>query len=293
MSSFADSSPELKTVPPRGTAPVPPRPSADSLIAKARRKKRMDRIQAVVLPLILVAILVAIWTYVSTAGQVEDYILPPPKDVLDSFWDNRAPLWDNSKPTLLAISLGFALAASIGFLLALAIYVSKIVERAIYPLLVTVQAVPKVALAPLVAIWFGFTLETKSLIAFTIAVFPMVIDTLAGLRSIENEKILLARSLGLSPVQTYLKIRIPQALPSIFAGLKNALALAVVGAIVGEFVGGTSGLGILIERVQAQLDTALIFAALVVLAVYSIVLFYVVEFVEWLVMPWNRQHGGH
>jgi NitT/TauT family transport system permease protein len=153
------------------------------------------------------------------------------------------------------------------------------------PLIVSSQAMPKVAVAPLLLVWFGFGLLPKVLIAFLIAFFPVVISTAVGLASIEPEKIQLARSMGFGPSATFFKIRLPNALPSVFGGLKISITLAVVGAVVGEFVGGDAGLGYLLTVANGSMDTPLLFAGLVALTVLGVVLYLIVELAERLVVP--------
>jgi NitT/TauT family transport system permease protein len=143
------------------------------------------------------------------------------------------------------------------------------------------------AVAPLFIVWFGFGLMPKVFIAFLIAFFPIVINTVVGLAAIEPEKIHLARSMGLSGAATFFKIRLPNALPSIFGGLKIAITLAVVGAVVGEFVGGDAGLGYLLMSANGSMDTPLLFAGLVGLTLIGIVLFMVIEIAERFAIPWH------
>jgi NitT/TauT family transport system permease protein len=151
--------------------------------------------------------------------------------------------------------------------------------------LISSQAIPKVAIAPLLLVWFGFGLIPKVLVAFLIAFFPIVISTAVGLASIEQEKIYLARSMGLSAAATFFKIRLPNALPSIFAGLKISITLAVVGAVVGEFVGGEAGLGYMLMVANGSMDTPLLFAGLIALTIQGVVLYALVEWAEYLVIP--------
>jgi NitT/TauT family transport system permease protein len=259
------------------------------LLARAKRRRRLDRIQTVTYPVILVLLLPVFWQAFIAVTDLESYLLPPPLAVWDSLLGDFDVLLENSPSTMVAIINGFAMASIGGFLIALAIYNSRTIDRAVYPLLVAIQAVPKIALAPMVAIWFGFTITTKSLIAFVIAVFPVIINTLAGLRSVDEEKLLLARSMGLGRLKTFVKIRWPQAMPSLFAGLKVALALSTVGAIVGEFVGGDNGLGLVIIHSNARLNVPLMYSALVVLATYTILLFLILSVIEYLAMPWRRR----
>jgi NitT/TauT family transport system permease protein len=149
------------------------------------------------------------------------------------------------------------------------------------------QAIPKVAVAPLFVVWMGFGVMPKVSIAFLIAFFPVVIDTVIGLRSIQPEMLQLGRSMGGGTLRVFLKLRLPNALPNIFAGLKVAITLAVVGAITGEFVGSQSGLGYLLTSAGGQMDTALVFAVLVTISVIATLLFTIIEAVEKLVIPWH------
>src|SRR5262249_17578832 len=173
--------------------------------------------------------------------------------------------------------LGFALSIVVGIPLAIGIFMSPAFSRSVLPLLISSQAMPKVAVAPLLLVWFGFGLLPKVLIAFLIAFFPIVISTAVGLASIEPEEIHLARSMGLGPAGTFLKVRLPSALPSVFGGLKISIPLAVVGAVVGEFVGGDAGLGYLLMVANGNLDTPLLFAGIFALTVQGVVLYFLVE----------------
>ena len=198
---------------------------------------------------------------------------------------NSAVLIKESISTTVEILLGFALSVVVGIPLALAIYLWRPFARAIYPVLVSSQAVPKVAIAPLFLVWFGFGLLPKVLIAFLIAFFPVVINTAMGLAALEREKIYLAQSMGLGPIATFFKIQLPNAMPSIFAGLKISITFAVVGAVVGEFVGGQGGLGYLLLIANGNMDTALLFGGIVALTVLGVVLFLLIGVAERLVLP--------
>jgi NitT/TauT family transport system permease protein len=188
---------------------------------------------------------------------------------------------------LIAIMGGFVLSVVIGIPLATVIVFSRFAERMLYPPMIASQAIPKVAIAPLFVVWMGFGVMPKIWIAFLIAFFPVVIDTVVGLRSVQPEMLQLGRSMGGGTLRVFLKLRLPNALPNIFAGLKVAIALAVVGAITGEFVGSQSGLGYLLTSASGQMDTALVFAVLVVISVIATLLFMIIEAVEKLVIPWH------
>jgi NitT/TauT family transport system permease protein len=189
--------------------------------------------------------------------------------------------------TLYEILWGFALAVAVGLPLATLIVYSPVFERSVYPLLVASQSVPKIAIAPLLIFWAGLGILPKVLVAFAISFFPVVIDTVVGLRSVEPEMLHLARSMGAGERKIFLKIRFPSALPSIFAGLKVAVTLAVVGAIVGEFIQADRGLGYALQQATAVLDTRLGFAAIFLLAAVGILLFMAVEAVERRLTPWS------
>jgi len=213
------------------------------------------------------------------------FLLPPPSVIVQAMYFNADVLARESVATIIEIALGFGLSVAIGIPLALAIFLWPPFARTLYPLLISSQAVPKVAVAPLFIVWFGLGLMPKVLIAFLIAFFPVVINTAMGLAAIEPEKVYLARSMGLGALATFFKIRLPNALPSIFAGLKISITFAVVGAVVGEFVGGQGGLGYLLLIANGNMDTALLFAGIVALTLLGIVLFALIGLVERLMLP--------
>jgi len=252
---------------------------------RRRRRVRRERIGSLAYPLGMMVAVLVVWEAAARVFSIPAYLLPAPSAIVRSMDSNAAVLIKESIGTTLEILLGFALSVAVGVPLALAIYLWRPFARAIYPLLVSSQAVPKVAVAPLFLVWFGFGLMPKVLIAFLIAFFPVVINTAMGLAALEREKIYLARSMGLGPFATFFKIQLPNALPSIFAGLKISITFAVVGAVVGEFVGGQGGLGYLLLIANGNMDTALLFAGIVALTVLGVVLFLLIGLVERMVLP--------
>ncbi len=261
-------------------------PGLEAAVQRRRRKlARRDRIGALAYPVGVMVALLLLWEAAAKLLSIPPYLLPAPSAILKSMDANSAVLIKESVGTTIEILLGFALSVVVGVPLALAIYLWRPFARSIYPLLVSSQAVPKVAVAPLFLVWFGFGLVPKVLIAFLIAFFPVVINTAMGLASLEREKIYLARSMGLGPVATFFKIQLPNAMPSIFAGLKISITFAVVGAVVGEFVGGQGGLGYLLLIANGNMDTALLFGGIVALTVLGVVLFLAIGLVERLVLP--------
>jgi NitT/TauT family transport system permease protein len=251
---------------------------------RVRRRSRA-RISAVIYPVLTVVGTLVAWEFATRAFDIPAYLLPPPSRIAVSLVENAALILKHGWVTTIEIVLGFLLSIVVGVPLALAIFMWPAFSRSVLPLLVSSQAMPKVAVAPLFLVWFGFGLLPKVLIAFLIAFFPIVIGTAVGLASIEQEKIHLARSMGLGAAATFFKIRLPSALPSVFGGLKISITLAVVGAVVGEFVGGDAGLGYLLMVANGNIDTPLLFAGLVALTVQGVVLFFLVELVERLAIP--------
>jgi NitT/TauT family transport system permease protein len=244
-----------------------------------------ERIRSVLYPVGSIVVILIIWEAATRLLHVPVFLLPPPTVIAESMYLNAGVLMQESIATTWEITLGFGLSIVIGVPLALAIFLWPPFARTLYPLLVSSQAVPKVAIAPLFIVWFGLGLMPKVLIAFLIAFFPVVINTAMGLAAIEPEKIYLARSMGLGAFATFFKIRLPNALPSIFAGLKISITLAVVGAVVGEFVGGQGGLGYLLLIANGSMDTALLFGGLVALTLLGVIFFAIVAVVEHLVLP--------
>jgi NitT/TauT family transport system permease protein len=264
-------------------------PHLDEVEANVERRRAARaaraRVSAVLAPIAVVVGLLVVWEFGTRASGVPVFLLPPPSAIVAAMAKHASLLAVASGVTTIEIVLGFALSIAVGIPLALMIFLWPPFARAVLPLLISSQAMPKVAVAPLLLVWFGFGLLPKVLIAFLIAFFPVVINTAVGLAAIEPEKIFLARSMGLGGWDTFFKIRLPDALPAIFAGLKISITLAVVGAVVGEFVGGDAGLGYLLMVANGSMDTQLLFAGIVCLTILGIALYMVVELTERLVLP--------
>ena len=188
--------------------------------------------------------------------------------------------------TLFAVLGGFALSIAVGVPLAIMITYSPVLRRVIYPMNLALQSVPKVAIAPILLLWVGYGLKSGIVVAATVAFFPVVISTAAGLESIDRELLELTRSLDSSSLKVFLKVRLPWAMPHIFSGLKVAITLAVIGAIVAEFIGADTGLGYLILTNSGALKTSVVFFVLLILSLLGIALFYAVEAIERAVCPW-------
>lgn len=236
----------------------------------------------------LLVLLAVLWQAASSLGWVAAYVLPAPTDVVEEMVSDFPRYWEASVPTLVAILLGFVLATTVALPLAIAMVYSRLVRAALYPLLILSQVVPKVAIAPLFIIWFGFGEAPKVLMVVLISFFPLVIDAVVGFQAARPEGLMLVRSMGASRWQAFWKVRFPWALPSIFAGAKVAITLAVVGAVVAEFVGADSGLGVLITQARGNLDTVTVFAGIGYLSVMGLVLFAVVSLLERLLVKGSR-----
>jgi len=244
------------------------------------------------LPLVGGAAFLALWELFCRLYQVRPVLLPPPSMIFEEL--AQAPMWFAGQAfyTLTITVVGFLVAAVFGVLFAVIITEWKLLERLLFPLFVALNSVPKVALAPLCIIWFGTGAEPKIAIAFLIAVFAVVIDTVLGLRSVPPDTIDLARTLRGSRWKVLTRIKLYCALPHLFAGLKVAMSLALVGAIVGEFVSSQRGLGYVILSAQGMFDTPRVFAALSILAVLGVCLIEAVTIAERLALPWHHSAEG-
>jgi len=238
-------------------------------------------------PFWLVVMLIVLWDVFIRLFKIPPYLIPNPLSVAKQLSAEWPMLWRETLPTLYATLGGFALSALVGVPIAMWIAHSRLVESFVYPLLVFSQSIPKVAIAPLFVVWFGFGLVPKLIAAFLLGFFPVVVATVQGFKSVEGDVIDLARSMGANPMKIFLKFRLPHALPAIFSGLKVSVTLAVVGAVVGEFVGSNSGLGYVLQKANGTFDLPLMFAALVILSMIGVLLFLVLELIERWVLPWH------
>ena len=231
--------------------------------------------------------LVVLWEAAVHLFGIRAFLLPAPSVVIVDIINNPAFFAAQSLYTTYITLVGFLIALIGGIILAAAIVSSKFLDKTFYTLLVATNSVPKVALAPLFVIWLGTGSAPKFAIAAIIAIFPIVINTTVGLRAIDNDMIDLALSARASRRDIMMKIRFPNALPSLFAGAKIGISFALIGAIVGEFVAGEKGLGSVILTSQASFNSARAFATILLLGVIGTVMFYVVEAVENWALPWH------
>jgi NitT/TauT family transport system permease protein len=236
--------------------------------------------------------LVVFWEVVIRVLGVREFLFPAPTTIIGEIANYPTFFFTNALYTLMVTAIGFAAALSLGVLLAIGIVYSRFLENTLYSLLVALNSIPKVALAPLFVIWLGTEIAPKVAVAVTIAIFAIVVDTVLGLRSVDPETLNMARAARANEWQILRKIRFPSALPSLFAGMKVAISFALVGALVGEFVAGNKGLGHAILLAQGQFDTPRVFAAILILGVMGTALFYLVDVFERYLLPWHVSHRG-
>ena len=256
-------------------------------ISKKSGARRREAGLNVLLPAITFIVVLVLWEIAVDVFEIPIYIMPPPSAFLMRVFEDYALLADHLSRTAYEVLVGFTLATIVSIPLGFIIASSKFLERTLYPIIVFIQLTPKIAIAPLFIVWFGFGIFPKSLITFLLCFFPTLVASLTGFKALDERVLYLTRSMGATRWQTFRYVRIPSAMPYIFSGLKVSIVFASTGAIVGEFVGANKGLGYLLLRGTSYLDTSLIFAVLVVLAIMGLVFSYAVQFLERIAMPWQ------
>jgi NitT/TauT family transport system permease protein len=237
----------------------------------------------VLLPSALALALMFGWEFGTRAAHLSSMIIVPPSAVFAVLTASYGILLQQAVPTIVETLIGFALAAAIGIVLGTGLVLFRRVRQALYPHVLTFQLIPKIALAPLFIVWFGVGPTSRLSLAVFMAFFPVVIATMAGLLSADRDSIRMARAMMASPWQAFISIRVPYALPHIFAGLKIAVTMAMIGVIVGEFVTAQAGLGYIIMMASSGGDTALTFAAIILLCLFGLLLYGAVALGEWLI----------
>jgi len=220
--------------------------------------------------------------------RIPAYLLPGPVDVFTRVFTDAPMLWTHSKTTLTEILLGFGLTVVTSIPLGLMIARSKLAKQVVYPPIMLMQLVPKIAVAPLFLVWLGFGIESKVLLTVLMTFFPLLLASISGFQILDTRLLYLTQSMGASRWQTFRYLRVPSALPVIFSGIKTSATIAATAAIVAEFVGANKGLGYVLLRGTSTMDIELTFAVLVVLTLIGIAINYIVEFSEWAMTPWQR-----
>lgn len=243
---------------------------------KRARVSWQDRYSA----LLVTVVLIGAWQILVPLSGLSEFVLPTPLAIAKRIVHDLPLLSAHTYVTLLEVIFGFTLGALIGIPLALSIFYSRAFERAIYPILVGLQTVPKVSLAPILVLYLGYGWAPKIVLAFMISFFPIVISTVVGLQSLDKNLVNLVRSMGANEWQIFFKLRLPAALPNIFAGFKVAISLAVIGAVIGEYVAAERGLGYLQLQANSQFDTTLNFATVVTISALGVMLYFVIDIIE-------------
>jgi NitT/TauT family transport system permease protein len=238
-------------------------------------------------PLLSGAIGLALWEALVRLFKVPIFILPAPSQVIVTIVEQWWYLLSQLAITTFAAGLGLVMAVVFGLAAGAAITASRLVDRMLTPWLVIAHAVPKVVIAPLFLVWFGFGLQSEMFFVVAFTFFPVIVNTVTGLKSADPEQILMVRAMGATPTQVLRKIQFPSALPSICAGIKLAVTLAPVGAVIGEFVASNKGLGHLLIRAVGDMDTPLAFAAVTVFSIFGVLLWRLAEWGERRVLPWH------
>ena len=245
-------------------------------------------------PVLIMLAILGVWEAYVRAFDVQRWLLPPPSAIASTMGEIPGLLSRHSWVTLEEVLIGFSLALAGGILLAAGISLSRTLERAIYPFVIASPTIPWLVVAPVLIIWFGHGLFPKVIVVALIAFFPIVVNTVDGLKSVDPELVNLMRTLRASRWQIFLKVQAPSAMPFLFSGIKIAIAVSVIGAVVGEWIGSSEGLGYLMIRSKAQFLTERVFAAIVVLSAMGVGLFLLAGLAERLAIPWwyNQRRQG-
>ena len=246
----------------------------------------LARARAWSVPLLILVALVGAWELWVQVGNVPKWQLPAPSAIGRELAESRALLWDHTLVTLKEVALGFMVALVTGVLLATLIAYSRILERSIYPIVIASQTIPIIAIAPLLLIWVGYGTTPKVIVVALISFYPIAVNTVDGLKSVDPDMVSMMRTLGASKWQVFTKLQIPTSLPFMFSGIKIGISVSVIAAVIGEWVGASAGLGYLITYSQPLFLTARVFAAIVVLSAMGIFLFVLASLVERLMLPW-------
>ena len=244
--------------------------------------------------LALLALAVGVWEVVVRVRNVPDYLFPAPTAVASAFGSDGRLLASATWVTVREIVLGFALAVVVALALAILIHFSALLRRALLPILVLSQTVPTVLLAPILAILFGFGLTPKLIVVAVVCFFPIVVNAVDGLRSTDAELVRMMRTLDADRAAIFRRVELPGALPAIFSGTRIAATYAAVGAVFGEWSGSSAGLGFVVLQSEPSLDTARIFAAVLILSALALALYGAVSLAERLLIPWHQEvvHGS-
>ncbi len=237
----------------------------------------------------LLLLLLVLWEALVDLLGIAEYLFPSPSKITEALLETSALLWGHSLQTLTEVILGFLFAILAGIFLAIIMGIFPVVKKSLYPLIVVSQTIPIMAVAPLLIIWFGYGLLPKLLVVTLVCFFPITVSLVEGFENVDRDMIKLLLAMGASPWQIFKTVRLPAALPSFFAGLKIAVTYSVMGAVIGEWLGASQGIGVYMTRSMNSFLTAQVFGAIVIISVLSLVFFGLVAVLARLVMPWYYQ----
>lgn len=240
--------------------------------------------------LVVFAITIVLWQFVVTHWKIPNWLLPSPVDIAHAFYNTFPIIWSHTLTTVLETTIGFFIAVILGIMAAVCMVQIPLLKKAFYPFLVISQTIPLVAVVPLLILWLGYGILPKIVIVILICFFPIAISLLEGLEITDNDLLNLVKSMGATKWQILYYIRFPQALPSLFAGLKIAATYSVMGAVVGEWLGASSGLGVYLTRSSRSFLTDQVFAAIVAITILSISYFFLIELIRKIVLPWTNNY---
>lgn len=266
--------------------------SGPSASVVQRRRRRILRNAA--LPVLSAIVGLIVWEIVVRAFDIPAYLLPAPTEVVEVLFNRFPYLMTNLGYTMFSALLGFTLAMILGVGLGIAIASSPVVDRVVYPWLVISHAIPKVVVAPLLLVWIGFGVKSGVIFVVFFTFFTIVVNTVMGLKSADPDLLHMVRSMGASKMKVLWKIKLPNALPNIFTGIKIAATLAPVGAVIGEFVASNRGLGYVLIQAVGSMSIDLAFAAVFLVSGFGVIVWYLAELIEKRILPWHAsQRGQH
>lgn len=265
-----------------------PATGKSAIVSRRRRRK----LRNAALPLLSAAAGIVLWEVVARSLDIPSYLLPAPTAVMEAMIARWPYLMYNLGYTALAALSGFFMALALGVFLGIAIAASHLVDRIVYPWLVISHAVPKVVIAPLLLVWIGFGLKSGIIFVVFFTFFTIVVNTVMGLKSADPDLLHLVRSMGANRFEVMWKIKLPNALPNIFTGIKIAATLAPVGAVIGEFVASNRGLGYVLIQAVGSMTTDLAFAAVFLVSAFGVIVWYIAELIERKCLPWHASQRG-
>lgn len=253
--------------------------------------KKLGSIENKIIPGIFFGVLILIWEIVVDIGLVQRFLLPSPLDVIKTTVLIMGELRINILITLYEAGIGFILAGLFAIIIAVAMDSIKIVRKAVYPILIISQTIPIIAIAPLFALWFGFGTLPKIIVVILVCFFPIVVNLLDGLQSVDEEILYLMKSMGGSRMKIFTMVKFPSSMIAFFSGLKIAATYSIMGAIIGEWLGGDGGLGVYMINAKHSYATDKVFSVILVIILLSMLLFKIIDILQYFAMPWNRKYN--